>query len=187
MSEWPVDFDGIAETVALTADPDGRWNVAALGVHAGRPATARTWGTTVTRRNFERTGEGRVLFVDDPVLFVEAALTVRKLDDPPPDGVAATVAVDVTELDRGTEGGTTWVDWALRPTESRIHRESVPVTNRGFNAVVEMTVAASRLGVPTYDEAVLRRRLEYFEEVVETCGGEAEQRALETFHEAVDR
>ncbi|MFB6134612.1 MAG: DUF447 domain-containing protein [Halanaeroarchaeum sp.] len=187
MSGWPVEFDGIAETVTLTPDPNDRWNVAALGVHAGSLATARTWGRTVTRRNFERTGAGRVLFVDDPVLFVEAALTERKLDDPPPEGAAATVSVDVTEIDRGSEGGTTWVEWALRPTGSRIHRETVPVTNRGFNAIVEMTVAASRLDVPAYDDAVLEDRLQYFEEVVHSCGGAAERRALELIDEVVDR
>lgn len=177
-SDWPVDFDGIAETVTLTRDPDDRWNVAALGVRAGNPATARTWGDTITKRNFDRTGSGIVTFVDDPLLFVKAALTERKTDTLEVDGVTARVTVVVEAVDRGKTGDTTWTDWSLEPVEGAVLRRSVPVTNRGFNAIVEMTVAASRLGVPTYDDRVLERRLAYFEEVVETCGGEREMRAL---------
>lgn len=186
MSDWPVDFDGIAETVTLTPDQDGGWNVAALGVRAGDPATARTWGETNTRENFERAGRGVVTFVDDPVCFVEAALTERHVESPDIDGVAARVDVEVEEIERGTEGGTTWVDWALIPGESDVVRRSVPVTNRGFNAIVEMTVAASRLGVPVYDEESLRTRLTYFEEVVETCGGEREAVALDQLRDLVE-
>lgn len=186
MTDWPVDFDGIAETVTLTRDPDDRWNVAALGVHAGNPATARTWGETITKRNFERTGSGVVTFVDDPVLFVDAAMTERKAEDPDLDGVAARVTVDVEAIDRGRSGGTTWVDWSLVPVEGEVRRRSVPVTNRGYNAIVEMTVAASRLDVPSYDADRLRDRLSYFEGVVETCGGEREQRALDRIRSLVD-
>ncbi|UWG48522.1 Uncharacterized protein HSRCO_2253 [Halanaeroarchaeum sp. HSR-CO] len=186
MTDWPVDFDGIAETVTLTPDPDDRWNVAALGVRAGDPATARTWGETITRQNFERTGTGVVTFVEDPVLFVEAALTERKAEGRDIDGVAAWVEVSVDERERGTSGGTTWVDWALAPIDGEVVRRSVPVTNRGFNAVVEMTVAASRLGVPVYDAETLRTRLAYFEEVVATCGGEREEQALEKLRDVAD-
>jgi len=186
VSDWPVAFDGIAETVTLTRDPDGRWNVAALGVHAGDPATARTWGETVTRQNFERTGEGVVAFPDEPVLFVEAALTERKADSPRLDGLAARVEVAVDERNRGTDGGTEWVDWALVPRDSAVVRRAVPVTNRGFNAVVEMTVAASRLGVTVYDDDTLRERLASFADVVETCGGRRERDALERLREIAD-
>ncbi|AKH98164.1 DUF447 domain-containing protein [Halanaeroarchaeum sulfurireducens] len=186
MTGWPTDFDGIAETVTLSPDPDGRWNVAALGVHAGVPATARTWGETVTWRNFARSGRGVVTFPEDPVLFVEAALTERKADTPDIEGVAARVEVSVSERDRGTEGGTMWVDWSMDPGKATVVSRSIPVTNRGFNAVVEMAVAASRLGVPTYDDRTLRTRLAHFAGVVETCGGDREHRALDRLRQHVD-
>ena len=54
----------------------------------------------------------------------------------------------------------------------------MPTTNRGFAAVIEVTVAASRLDVPAYDETELRERLAYFADVVETCGGPREHEAL---------
>lgn len=184
--EWPVSVDGIVETVTTTPDPAGTWNVAALGLHGGDTVTARTWGRTTTRANFERAGTGVVTFGRDPVLFVRAALTEVHRDDPVPEGVAAWARVEVTELERGESGETTWVDWGLDPVETVVRDRTVPVTNRGANAVVEMTVAASRLGVPTYDDETLRARLAYFEGVVETCGGEREMAALSSLRDLVE-
>ncbi|MFB6094738.1 MAG: DUF447 domain-containing protein [Halanaeroarchaeum sp.] len=185
MTDWPVSWDGVAETITLTRTPVGDWNVAALGVRAGVPATARTWGATNTREHFERTGGGRVGFPDDPVLFVEAALSERTVEAPALDGLAAAVSVSVESIDRGRTGGTEWVEWALEPTAVRIDRRRVPITNRGFNAVVEMTVAASRLDVPTYDDATLRERLSFFADVVESAGGEREREALDRLRDLV--
>ena len=53
-------------------------------------------------------------------------------------------------------------------------------------SVVELTVAASRLGVDAYDQRALRERLAYFADVVETCGGPREREALARTRELVD-
>ncbi|MFB6136579.1 MAG: DUF447 domain-containing protein [Halobacteriaceae archaeon] len=185
--EWPVELRGVTETVTTTLGPNGRWNAAALGVHAGGPVTARTWGRTRTRRNFEREGEGYVQFVRDPVLFVEAALGVREADDPVLDAADAWTRVAVERRDAGESGGTEWVEWALVPRESAVERRAVPTVNRGFNAVVEATVAASRLDVPAYDAETLRERLAHHEEVVAACGGPREREAFARVSEFVDR
>ncbi|MGM0389535.1 MAG: DUF447 domain-containing protein, partial [Natrinema limicola] len=55
--------------------------------------------------------------------------------------------------------------------------------DRGFGAVVEATVAASRLEVAAYDDAELRDRLAYFESVVDRAGGPREREALERVRE----
>jgi hypothetical protein len=177
---WPVRLRGVTETVVTTRGPAGRYNVAALGIHAPTdgPATARTWGRTRTLRNFERHGTGHVQFIRDPVVFVDAALGVVEREHPTLDCAAATVEVAVEALDSGQEGDTEWVDWSVEPVETTVRAESVPVINRGFAAVVEATVATSRLGVATYDDADLRDRIEYFEGVVERCGGPAEREAF---------
>jgi hypothetical protein len=198
---WPVDLSGVTETVTTTLGPNGRWNAAALGVRAGAgadaeadtgdpdsdsdadpesaPATARTWGRTRTRVNFEREGEGYVQFVRDPVLFAEAALGVRESEEPLLPAALAWARVAVERLDAGEEGGTERVRWALRPVESRVVRETVPTIDRGHAAVVEATVAASRLGVPAYDDDRLRERLAYFDGVARECGGARERAAMD--------
>jgi hypothetical protein len=180
---WPVDLRGVTESVVATLGPNDRWNFAALGLHASArpdrsPVTARTWGNTRTRRNFEREGGGVVQFTSDPRDFVDAALAIREGDGPVLGSADALVEVDATRVDAGESGGTRWERWALRPRESEVIRERVPTINRGFNAVVDATVAASRLDVPAYDEDALLDRLAYFAETVETCGGPAEREAF---------
>ena len=176
--DWPVDLRGVTESLVATLGPNDRWNIAPLGLHAGDPVTAMTWGNTRTRRNFERRGGGYVQFARDPLLFAEAALSVREADGPVVDAADAWAEVDAGRVDAGEGGDTRWEEWALRPVESAVERRTVPTTNRGYYAVVEATVAASRLGVDAYDDGDLRDRLAYFESVVETCGGERERAAI---------
>lgn len=188
---WPVALTGISETLVTTRGPDDNWNVAALGVHApGRnsdtAARARTWGRTRTSRNFRREGEGYVQFATDPVVFAEAALTVRESPDPVLDEALAWARVSVTPLETGETRGTEWTDWRLEPVESSVVRRVVPRTNRGAYAVVEATIAVSRLDAPGYDAATLRDRLARLEEIIERCGGDAEQRALAVIRDTAE-
>ncbi len=188
--DWPdaLPADGVTESLVATLGPNDRWNLAALGLQTGtrsaaadgRPAvTARTWGRTRTRGNFERRGEGVVQFVDDACTFVEAALGIVERDDPVHPAAAAHVRVEVERLATGEAGDTEWADWLLRPRETVVRRRSVPTVRRGFAATIEATVHASRLDVPTYDEADLLDRLDFLASVVETAGGDDERRAFE--------
>ncbi|WP_226041668.1 DUF447 domain-containing protein [Natrinema sp. DC36] len=182
-AEWPVALSGVTESVVTTLGPNGLWNAAALGLRAGDPVTARTWGNTRTRRNFHRRGEARVQFVDDPVDFADAALSIVELEEPILESASACVRVSVERIESGTDGGTDWEAWTLTPLESRTVSERVPTIDRGFGAVVEATVAASRLSVPDYDEAELRDRLAYCASVVDRAGGPREREALERVRE----
>jgi hypothetical protein len=191
-SEWPdaLDLRGVTESVVTTLGPNDRWNLAALGLHApderGGPVTARTWGRTRTWRNFTERGVGYVQFTRDPRTFVDAALSIRESDNPVLEEADAWVRVEVERIGEGESGGTTWADWTLSPVESRVLHQSVPTTNRGYYAVVEATVAASRLDVDAYDRAELIERLRYLESVVGTAGGPAEREAFERVREYVD-
>jgi hypothetical protein len=191
---WPVPLRGVTESVVTTLGPNDRWNAAALGLHApngegsgngdaGGPVTARTWGRTRTRRNFAERGGGVVQFVSDPRTFVDAALTISESDDPVLPTADAWVEVTAERLGAGEGGDTEWVEWALRPEESAVVAERPLTINRGFYAVVDATVAASRLDVDAYDTDDLLDRLAYFAEAVEKCGGPAECEAFETVGE----
>ncbi|QSW98900.1 DUF447 domain-containing protein [Haloterrigena alkaliphila] len=210
-ADWPVPLSGVTETVVATRGPNGLWNFAALGVFApdgetcdedhagddgpaandasdgGRAAneyvTARTWGRTRTRGNFHRRGEGYVQFVDDPVVFADAALSIVEREEPLLESASAWVRVAVDPLESGTDAGTEWEEWALRLLESAVESTRVPTVDRGFGAVVEATVAASRLGVAGYDDDELRERLAYCASVVDRAGGPREREALERVRE----
>ena len=190
MTEWPVDLRGVTETVVATLGPNDRWNQAALGVHApesaGEPATASTFGSTRTRRNFHGRGEGYVQFVDDPVAFADAALSVWETDAPLVDGATAWARVEAERTGSEESEGTTVEHWALSPVDSAVVREAPFAPNRGFSAVVEATVAVSRLDVDAYDTEELRERLRYFERVVDTAGGAREREAMARVREHAD-
>ncbi|MFC7098667.1 DUF447 domain-containing protein [Halobaculum marinum] len=187
-ADWPVALAGVTESVVATLGPNDLWNVAALGLHApdhdGRSATApvraRTWGRTRTWRNFRERGGGVVQFVTDPREFVDAAVTIREEPTPVLDSADAWAEVDVERVDAGERGGTQWVDWHLHVVDAAVEHTGVRTINRGFGAVIDATVAASRLDVPAYDTAALVERLRYFAAVVDRCGGPAEREAFET-------
>ncbi len=193
---WPVALRGVTESVVATLGPNDRWNVAALGLHAPErgdgdasisspdassqsgTVTARTFGRTRTWRNFTERGGGVVQFTSDPREFVDAALTVREEPDPVLPNADAWVEVRADRIASEDRGEVTVRTWALTPVESEVRSERVPTVNRGFGAVIDATVAASRLDVPAYDTAELLDRLRYFADVVDRCGGPAEREAF---------
>lgn len=188
-ADWPVTLRGVTESLVTTLGPNDRWNVAALGLQAPtdeNPIVGRTWGRTRTRRNFTERGQAVVQFTTDPMLFVEATHSITEREEPVLAAAHAAVEIDVERRRSGREGGTEWVDWALSPVDVTVFDREVPTTNRGYNAVVEATVAASRLDVASYDTAMLLDRLRYFESVVERCGGPAEREAFARLDELVD-
>ncbi len=185
-ADWPVSLTGVTETIVTTRGPSDRWNVAALGLFAGNPVTARTWGKTRTRQNFQARGTGYIQFTTDPVDFVDAACSIREAADPILESAAAWTRVTVEAIDDGTTEDTTWVEWAVYPTDSTIRKRSIPTTNRGYYAVIEATIAVSRLDVAAYDEETLHDRLEYYTSVVARCGGPREQTAIDRLRTHTD-
>ena len=189
-ADWPVELRGVTETVVATLGPNDRWNMAALGLHAPEnqddPVIARTYGRTRTWRNFTERGGGVVQFTTDPREFVDAALTIREADDPVLPNADAWVKVEAHQAGERAEGDTTIRTWELHPVESTVRDERVPTINRGFGAVVDATVAASRLGIPGFDDETLCDRLDYFATTVEKCGGPAEREAFARIDEATD-
>lgn len=178
---WPFASDGIVETVTTTPQPDGTWNVAALGLTdvSEGTAQARTWGRTRTRKNFEREGRGYVHVHTDPVVFARAALERWTREEPVLPEAAAWAKVETSDTEQGTTNGTNWRDWTLRPLATDILRRQVPCPSRGFPAVIEMTVAASRLGHPAYHDDQLLDRLDAYSATAIRCGGPREREAVD--------
>lgn len=177
-SDWPVCVGGVLETVITTKQPGGSWNAAAIGITGPEPVTARTWGETRTRANLSREGHGVVQFVTDPVAFVTAALEIVELPTPVLDSATARVEVTAIEREDGRTRGTSWVDWELAPDSVTVTDPRVPVINRGFNAVIEASVAASRLSVDAYDTPILLDRISWLADIVDRCGSDRDQEAF---------
>jgi hypothetical protein len=121
-----------------------------------------------------------VQFVSDPRTFVDAALTIHEVDEAVLPDAHAWVEVRAERVDAGKDGGTRWEEWALHPVEAAVTDPVVPRINRGFAAVIEATVAASRLDVSGYDTEDLLARLRWLADVVGRCGGQPEREAFAT-------
>ncbi|WP_425492326.1 DUF447 domain-containing protein [Halovivax gelatinilyticus] len=184
--EWPVAISGVVESLVTTRGPNDRWNMAPLGLFGGSPVTATTWGTTRTRRNFERTGLGYVQFSTDPIVFVDAALSIVEFDDPVFDGADAWVRVEPTAIELGSEHGTEWVRWRLDPDSASVRNRRVPTISRAFGAVVEASVAASRLDLPQYDAECGLAIIERAGAIVDRTGNSRTRRAYERLRARVD-
>lgn len=180
VEEWAIPLEGVIESVCTTSQPTGQWNVAALGLHTDRVhdadgfVRARTWGDTRTRNNFERCGGGYVHFGIDPVTFVDAALSRWTIENPILEDAHMWVQVETVEVQQGESGGTEWTDWKLVPIDQHVEEQVVPLLRRAEAAVVEMTIAVSRLDVDAYDSTKLEERIAYFSSVVDRCGGPQE-------------
>lgn len=183
--DWPVELFGVTESLVATMGPNDRWNVAPLGLfppgtgESDEHVTARTWGRTRTRGNFERRGTGVVQFVRDPVLFVESALGIVERSDPVHESADAWVRVEVDRIDDVDQPADDRVAWTLRPTESHVLHTAVPTTRRGYNAVVEASVWASRMDVDRYETKVLRERISFLREVVGSVGSGRDRLAFQ--------
>ena len=76
------------------------------------------------------------------------AVRVRSNPDHEPRWSEAVLTGTTSDAD-----GASWDWW-----QADVVAETVPTIDRGFGAVIEATVAASRLGVPAYDQEALRER-----------------------------
>jgi len=180
----PVTLSGVTESVVTTLGPNGLWNAAALAFAPAIPSHRTDLGNTRTRRrNFHRRGEAYVQFVDDPVDFADTALSIVEREEPILESASAWSRVSVERVESGTDGGTDWETWTLTPLESKTVSQRVPTIDRGFGAVIEATVAASRLSVADFDETELRDQLAYCASVVDRAGDRVSARALERVRE----
>lgn len=194
---WGAAIAGVVETVVATQGPEGRWNQAALGVEPAEgtgdriesgsndPASAKSYGRTLTRRNLERTGSAYVQHTTDPLDFVEAALGVYQTVEPTLVSAVAWTRADVERVESRTSAGTEIVEWKLTPTEGAVLETPVPTFNRGYAATIEATVYASRLDVSDYETERLLDRLSHCETIVEATGAERTLAAFERIDEIV--
>lgn len=186
---WPIELAGVVESIIATEQPDGTWHHAAMGIEAAdQPtvATGRTWGETCTARSLRRTDHAVIQFLTDPLVFVEAALGTYRTTAPISTASSAWVQATVTEQATGRTNGTGWTDWQFAPHRGDIREQHVTTVRRGHGAVIDATVAASRLAVPSYDTDRLWERIDYARTVVDRCGNDREQQAVRRLLELID-
>jgi len=123
--------------------------------------------------------------VDDPVLLVKSALS-----DVEPDRFKFIDGFPVIKKALG------WVIFdctcrkgenisvvELSPVRGKINRRLIKPVNRGFNAVIEAAIHATRY-VGLKEEEYLRQ-IEYCNTIVQKCGGAREKEAMKLMYELI--
>lgn len=171
--------------IFTTLSPDGIPNAAPIGLHRkGNRLFARIYNSK-TLDNIISKPMAAANIVDDPVLFVQSALS-----DVEPERFEY---VDVFPILKDAPG---WILFnckckkgknvsvvELKPINGKIALRKLQPVNRGFNAVIEALIHATRYVV--FKEQKYLERIEYYNAIVKKCGGVPEKEAMKLLYELI--
>ena len=175
--------DGISETIVTTMQG---WspNAAPIGIiRKGDRVFIRLFKGSITYFNVHSEGALVANVVNDPVIFVRSTFSNLKESD------FSFVSVSGREFPV-LKDALSWVVFEcnnmkmshealvaeLLPIHAHINRSPVQAPNRGFNAVIEAAVHATRYKL-TGDEKYLKL-IRAYSAIVSKCGGEREKNAI---------
>lgn len=176
-------YDGISETIVTTMQG---WspNAAPIGIiRKGNRVFIRLFKGSITYFNVHSEGVLVANVVNDPVIFVRSTFSNLKESD------FSFVSVSGREFPV-LKDALSWVVFEcnnmkmshealvaeLLPIHAHINRSPVQTPNRGFNAVIEAAVHATRYKL-TGDEKYLKL-IRAYSAIVSKCGGEREKNAI---------
>ena len=176
-------YDGISETIVTTMQG---WspNAAPIGIiRKGGRIFIRLFKGSITYYNVSSEGYLVANVINDPVIFVRSTFSNLKESD------FSFVSVSGREFPV-LKDALSWVVFEcnnmkmshealvaeLLPIHAHINRSPVQAPNRGFNAVIEAAVHATRYKL-TGDEKYLKL-IRAYSAIVSKCGGEREKNAI---------
>lgn len=176
--------DGIWEVVATTRSREGVFNAAPIGLKCiGRDLSVSLFHPSKTLKNTLETGRIGVNILHDPLVFVEAATGdldtsyFTKFENFPVIRDAEVWIIFEAEL---LEKGDAYC-FDLSPLASKRFFNVPHPVNRGFNAVIEALILATRyLVVAESERKDLLSDIEHYERIVRKCGGDRDHEAMRT-------
>ncbi len=177
--------EGISEIILTTISPDGVPNAAPIGLHRrGVRLFARIYNSK-TLDNILSKPIAVANIVDDPVLFVQSALSDIEPERfefvdgfPLLRDALGWIALDCT----CKKGGNVLVV-ELSPVKGKIIERKLQPINRGFNAVIEAAIHATRYVI--LKEQKYLDCIEYYNSIVKKCGGEREKNSMRLLYELI--
>jgi hypothetical protein len=177
--------EGISEVIFTTISPEGVANAAPIGMHMKNGKLFARIYNSKTLDNILSKPAAAANIVDDPVLFVQSALW-----DIEQEKFEFTQGLPVLKEALG------WIIFycicrkgenisfvELLPVGSNIKRRQIKPINRGFNAVIEATVEATRYVVLKEQEYF--DRIDYYNTIVQKCGGPGEKDAMKLLYDLI--
>ncbi|MCX9026102.1 MAG: DUF447 family protein [Candidatus Methanoperedens sp.] len=177
--------DGISEVIFTTISPDGIQNAAPMGLHnKGGRLFVRIYNSK-TLENIMSKPVAAVNITDDPVLFVQSALSDVRLE-----------RFEFLEGFPVLKDALGWILFEckckegenisvveLSPIKGKINTRNIKPVNRGFNAVIEASIHATRYVV--FREQKYLEHIEYYNSLVKKCGGAREKEAMGLLYELI--
>jgi len=175
----PSDFglrDGINEVIAITFFGDGRPNTAPIGVIVEDGRAKVKLYLSHTRENVERDGRLWVNVIWDPIVWVLATFEdlgegwFSSLSPPILKGALAWCEFECRKV-----GDENPAEFELKLRDGGVLRREIRAINRGFNALIEALVCATRLDL----NPKLMDRIEELSTLVRKCGDRRTKEAFE--------
>ena len=181
-------YDGISETIVTTMQG---WspNAAPIGIiRKDDRIFIRLFKGSITYYNVQSEGYLVANIIDDPVIFVRSTFSNLKESDfsfvsvsgrefPVLKDALSWVVFECSNMKVSNEA----LVAELLPIHAHINRSSVRAQNRGFNAVIEAAVHATRYHL-SHDEKYLKL-IRAYSDIVSKCGGAREKNAINMLNE----
>lgn len=181
-------YDGISETI-VTSMQGWSPNAAPIGIiRKGDRIFIRLFKGSITYYNVHSEGYLVANIIDDPVIFVRSTFLNLKESDfsfvsvsgrefPVLKDALSWVVFECSNMKVSNEA----LVAELLPIYAHINRSPVRAPNRGFNAVIEAAVHATRYQL-AHDEKYLKL-IRAYSDIVSKCGGEREKNAINILNE----
>jgi len=187
----PIDIEdfgiheGISEVIFTTISPDDVPNSAPMGLHNRDGRLFVRIYNSKTQENIIKKPIAAANIVDDPVLFVQSALS-----DVEPERFEYVEGFPVLKdalgwilFDCKYKKGKNISVVELSPINGKINTQNIKPVNRGFNAVIEASIHATRYVV--FREQKYLEHIEYYNSIVKKCGGAREKEAMDLLYELI--
>ena len=178
-------YEGISEVIVTTLSKDGVPNAAPMGLHCKDGRLFLRLFNSKTLDNILEQPVAVANIVDDPVLFVRSALSDIEIDEfeliegfPVLKGVLAWIRFDCKCRKVGKISVV-----ELTPVSGAIFHKTIKPVNRGFNAVIEASVDATRYVI--FKEQKYLDSIGDYDKLVKKCGGVREKEAMRMLYELI--
>ncbi|MGB8218336.1 MAG: DUF447 domain-containing protein [Candidatus Methanoperedens sp.] len=177
--------DGISEVIFTTISPDGIPNAAPMGLYNRDGRLFVRIYNSKTLENILNKPIAAANIVDEPLLFVQSALS-----DVEPERFEYVEGFPVLKdvvgwilFECKCKKGENISVVELSPIKGKITTQNIKPINRGFNAVIEASIHATRYVV--FREQKYLEHIEYYNSIVKKCGGAREKEAMGLLYELI--
>lgn len=177
--------EGISEVILTSMSIEGIPNAAPIGLHMKNGKLFARIYKSKTLDNIIENSKAAANIVDDPVLFVQSALS-----DIEPERFDFVEGFPVLKdspgwiiFDCRIKKGENISVVELQAVKSKILQRKIKPINRGFNAVIEATVHATRYVV--LKEQKYLDHIDHYNTIVQKCGGPGEKKAMKLLYDLI--